>query len=110
MKTIMKVLPLVALLAGLSACGKPRPREDWNNVDILITHLTDPDHTARRNAAVALGIMGERAVKALEALEKARDDEDWKVRESVEIALSRILRALDRRAAASAALMARSRR
>jgi HEAT repeat protein len=108
--TTLKIMALLALVAGMSACNKPNPRPDWKgSVDVMIRNLSDPDATARRNAAVALGIMGERAEKALPDLDRARDDEDWKVREAAEVAFSRIHRALDRRASApAAALVARS--
>jgi hypothetical protein len=90
-KGILKVLPVLALLAGLSACGSKRPPEDPTGfINAMIRELEDPDFTVRRCAATALGQMGPRAAIAVLALNCALDDEECTVRDAVRTALNRI--------------------
>jgi hypothetical protein len=92
-KGILKVLPVLALLAGLSACGRERRTENWTQyLPTLIRELEDPDYTTRRKAARALGRMGPLALCAVPALDCAREDENCTVREEAQIALSCITR------------------
>jgi len=56
----------------------------------LIDKLTDQDPITRRNAAGALRLHGSRAVAAIPALARLLDDEDARVREEAERALTRL--------------------
>ena len=89
---ILKVLPVLAMLAGLSACGSKRPPQDQTGfINAMIRELEDGDCTVRRCAAFALGQVGPPAAAAVPALHCALGDEDCTVREAVRRALSRIL-------------------
>ena len=56
----------------------------------LIDKLADQDPITRRNAAGALRLHGSRAVAAIPALVRLLDDEDPRVREEAERALTRL--------------------
>ena len=56
----------------------------------LIDTLSDQDPITRRNAAGALRLHGSRAVAAIPALVRLLDDEDPRVREEAERALTRL--------------------
>ena len=56
----------------------------------LIDKLSDQDPLTRRNAAGALRLHGSRAVAAIPALVRLLDDEDSRVREEAERALTRL--------------------
>ena len=56
----------------------------------LIEKLSDSDPITRRNAAGALRLHGSRAVPAIPALIRILDDEDPRVREEAERALTRL--------------------
>ena len=62
--------------------------------DLLITKLIErlsyDDPLTRRNAAGALRLHGDRAVAAIPALEKLRNDENKGVRQEVRRALDRL--------------------
>ena len=59
-------------------------------VPALVKALSDPHFDVRVNAADALGELGDSAVAAVPALIKASGDEEWWVRDSVNMALSKI--------------------
>jgi HEAT repeat protein len=59
-------------------------------VPALAKALSDPHFDVRLNAADALGVMGDWAAAAVPALIKAGDDEEWWVRDSANLALSKI--------------------
>jgi len=91
---ILKIVPILAMLAGLSACGRPSPRpvqDPTQYIDMLIRELADSDSRTRQGAARALGVLGPRAAKAVPALECAQGDEESTVRDAATAALSRIL-------------------
>ena len=56
----------------------------------LIDRLSDQDPITRRNAAGALRLHGSRAVTAIPALIRLLEDEDARVREEAERALTRL--------------------
>ncbi len=59
-------------------------------VPALAKALSDPHFDVRVNAADALGELGDRAAAAVPALIRASDDEEWWVRDSADLALSKI--------------------
>ncbi len=59
-------------------------------VPALARALSDPHFDVRVNAADALGELGDWAAEAVPALFKAADDEEWWVRDSANLALSKI--------------------
>jgi len=90
---ILKIVPVLAMLVGLSACEKPSPRPSADPelyIDVMIRELGDADCTARRNAATTLGLKGPLAERALPALFCLENDEDCAVREAARVAISLI--------------------
>jgi HEAT repeat protein len=59
-------------------------------VPALARALSDPHFDVRINAADALGVLGDWAAEAVPALIKASGDEEWWVRDSANLALSKI--------------------
>ncbi|MFZ9937991.1 MAG: HEAT repeat domain-containing protein [Luteolibacter sp.] len=59
-------------------------------VPALAKAMSDPHFDVRVNAADALGVLGDRAAAAVPALIKASGDEEWWVRDSANLALSKI--------------------
>lgn len=59
-------------------------------VPALAKALSDPHFDVRLNAAIALGVLGDWAAPAVPALIKLGADEEWWVRDSANIALSKI--------------------
>ena len=88
---ILKVLPVLVMLAGLPAWGtEEKPKDLTPFINTMIRELRDSDFRTRRCAARALGKLGPRAAKAVPALQCAEGDEDCTVREEATKALSLI--------------------